>query len=360
MSIKFYPLDHLPTGDVTLGRNMPHTSSGGGLRLTDYSMFYNSTYKTTLEYIDGKKYILGGDERYSRGKIELYDDELYDESSLLIIGFNIKINSLPSSESSTRHGGIIQLWPIDYSDSTNSRAAENNVLTLYEIGDFSIGDEFYIEVSLAIGSEATGVCKRWVDGRRLEDLVLSNSDILNGLINKTYSLSISSRTLVGMRDIYLAGNGGVHPVHVRLGPIQETRIELESVIDENWVVNDGSDINEFLNSSVTNTYPFEQYVRSITNSPLKYKVVPESFPDQPIVGVVAGLAASKDSGSAIRMTSVYASESINDGSSQRLLNTNPHIFRTNIETENLTHTPLNASELADLTIEHTFETIDEE
>lgn len=362
MSIKFYPLDHLPVGPVIGGRNIPHSAQGGGLRLTDYPITYSSNNVLNLTMYDDKKYIFGGSEIYVYGQVGFHESNIFDNSEWIFFGVECKIIKLSSKmgASNSYPFTIMRISNSSCSNTSSGSAMSIFVFDYKDLGDFVAGDVFYLEMSMKIGPTADGIAKRWVNGRRLSDQHFIRADELELLTNRTAYFTLISNDSFGYRNIYLAGDGLPKPVTKRIGPISEQRLELEVVTANDWTSNDGQTINEFLNRDISNTAPYDQYIRTDSNASLKYKVVEDNLPTLPMVGAVGVAGVHKDIGLGITQDVNSSATTVLNKDNQRILGTQPYILNTIFGADDFNKTLFNAADILDLTIEHTFVVTDED
>ena len=361
MSIQFYPIDHLPVGPVVGGRNMPHPVQGGGLRLTDYPISYSSGYVLNLSMYDNKKYLFGGSAAWAYGQVGFRESNIFDNSEWIFFGVECKIINLPVNLSSTSYPFTI----MRISDSVlgeQSGTVETSIFVFdyKDLGDFTVGDVFYLEMSMKIGPTADGIAKRWINGRRISDQHFIRAKELDLLTNRTAYFTLISNASFGYRNMYLAGDCLPNPVTKRIGPISEQRLELEVVTSNDWTSNDGQTINEFLNRDISNNTPYNQYIRTDSNASLKYKVVESNLPTLPIIGVVGVAGVHKDVGLGITQNVNSSATTVLNKDNQMVLGTQPYLLNTIFGVNDFNKTVLDTTDILDLTIEHTFVVTDED
>lgn len=361
MSIQFYPIDHLPVGPVVGGRNMPNSVQGGGLRLTDYPISYSSGQVLNLTMYGDKKYIFGGSAAWVYSQVGFHESNIFDNSEWMFFGVECKIIKLPINLGSPVYPfTIMRISDSLCGDTTRSVEMSIFVFDYKDLGDFTVGDVFYLEMSMKIGPTADGIAKRWVNGRRISDQHFIRAHELGLLTNRTAYFTLVSNDSFGFRNLYLAGDCLPNPVTKRIGPISEQRLELEVVTANDWTTNNGQTINEFLNRDLSNTAPYDQYIRTDSNASLKYKVVEANLPTLPMVGVVGTTNVHKDAGLGITQNVNSSATTVLNKDNQRVLNTQPYILNTIFGADDFNKTVFNAEDILDLTIEHTFVVTDED
>lgn len=361
MSIQFYPIDHLPVGPVIGGRNMPNSVQGGGLRLTDYPITYSSTHVLNLTMNGDKKYIFGGSAAWVYGQVGFHESNIFDNSEWVFFGAECKIIKLPVNLGNSAYRfTIMRITDSLCRDTTSADDMSAFVFDYKDLGDFNVGDVFYVEMSIKVGPTADGIAKRWVNGRRLPDQHLIRANELGLLTNRTAYFTLISNDTFGYRNMYFAGDGLPNPVTKRIGPISEQRLEMEVVTANDWTTNDGQTINEFLNRDISNISPYTQYIRTDSNASLKYKVVEADLPTLPIIGVVGVASVYKDIGLEITQNVNSSATTVLNKDNQRVLGTQPYLLNTIFGVNDFNKTVLDAADILDLTIEHTFVVTDED
>lgn len=361
MSIQFYPIDHLPVGPVIGGRDMPSTVQGGGLRLTDYQISYSSNQGLSLSMYDDKKYIFGGSTSYIRGQVGFHESNIFDNSEWVFFGVECKILKLHGNIGAAGYPStIMRIADSLCSDTTRNDDNSVFVFDYKDLGDFIVGDVFYLEISMKIGPTADGIVKRWVNGRRISDQHFIRAKERDLLTNRTAYFTLISNEVFGYRNMYLAGDDLPNPVTKRVGPISEQRLELEVVTANDWTTNNGQTINEFFNRDMSNISPYDQYIRTDSNASLKYKVAEASLPTLPIVGVVGVAGVYRDAGLEITQNVNSTATTVLNKDSQKILGAQPYLLNTIFGVNDFNKTVLNTADILDLTIEHTFVVTDED
>lgn len=358
MAIAFFPIDHLPVGPVTHGKEIvAGTNQGGGLRLTDYEVDMSSGHSPTeLAMFEDVKYIRNGQPALpGYAPIYLKSQAVINEASVIYYGVRfVKRNSTPSYNNP-------DLMFIA-SGAVGNISGGNFIGTVFKTTDVDLtfGAESYLELEIKVGPEADGIAKRWVNGVRLTDVLILNPTIVAALRNRLFWIYVTGREDgFGLRDFYMASDALPNPVYKRLGPISEQRLTLETVNATDWTSNSGLSPDEFINNTVSNTSPFDQYIRTDNKAPLTYKVNNDSIPTDPIVGVMASSSTYRDTGLAIEQTVTMTNATVNHVS-KRLLRTVPFTMDTTLQTDDAFIRPISKADLEDLTIEHTFTEINDD
>lgn len=372
MSLHLYPIDHLPVGAVNAGRTIPGNQNnlgGGGLRLTDYELFGNlldspggRLHDVQIISSHGTKYLRTSsvwsiNQGFGYG-LMFPISNISPDATRVFFGYRLTKRGV-SSSSQIPLGLFTEPNNFHYQDRYAS------LITAAELGAWVPNEDLFIEVSLLINSHADGVVRRWINGRRLPDIVITSTYIpvsrLTSSWIKFVPTSGDGDIRTPIRDIYLAADDGDNPVTTRLGAIRETQLPVTVEQADGWVSDSTDTVEEFLNLPMSNTAPFDGTIKTTTLAPLSYKADTSQLKDTDIiVGVVGAISNSRDAGMLIQQTTAVTGTDISTTDTQDLA-TVPFLLNTYINPNQFdTQFPFTKEQVGSIVTTLSYDVIDED